>query len=142
MRASLPFFFGVLWLLGCGDDGTAPMDGGGRDAAAPDARAPGDGGTETSVTLHDLRDMLAWVAAQDGADGAWEVLDDSGGGTYRFEPTGSVYGLVYVCDLPTGSSLQVVHATVAEVSSISVDCAPLPAVTTADITGTVAGLTG
>jgi hypothetical protein len=139
----------LVMLSGCGDDdGPGPSpDGGGRtdapavDAPGTDAPVTPDAGAG-GVTLRDTRDSLAWVAGQDGEDGAWTVLTNSGGGIYRFEPSGDLYALAYVCELASGTNVVVVHASIAEVATLEAACIPPAAETLVDIGGSVSGLAG
>ena len=119
----------------------------GSSELIPDGGAGGAGGaggsTSRRVTLTDRTaaggPTLLWAAFSDG-DGPWQAIE--GAGPIRtFTPKSSRYGLAFVCDMPPdGASLEVVHATVAELPALTVDCGAPQPMTTHKVSGKLAGL--
>jgi hypothetical protein len=123
-------------LLGCdGGSAGAPVAKPDGAAGSPDA-APGNLDAAPApitfgrITLTSTSGpgglMPVWVAFNDG-DGPWQTVDGAGG-VYSFEVSRGRFGLAFVCEPVSGTFLgEVVHATVAELSSLTVDCGPSPA---------------
>jgi len=104
----------------------------------------GGGGTSggTSPTVAVAVQGAAWVAYQDGANGAWQTLAPSGGfsGSVPSTAPDGRYTLAFVCpgQKPT---VHVVHATRQELPSVNFTCGgATPATITVE--GSVAGLNG
>jgi hypothetical protein len=102
----------------------------------------GTGGGGTSPTVAVAVQGAAWVAYQDGANGAWQTLAPSGGfsGSVPSTAPDGRYSLAFVCpgQKPT---VRVVHATRQELPSVNFTCGgATPATIT--VSGTVAGLNG
>ena len=102
----------------------------------------GTGGGGTSPTVAVAVQGAAWVAYQDGANGAWQTLAPSGGfsGSVPSTAPDGRYTLAFVCpgQKPT---VHVVHATRQELPSVNFTCGgATPATITVE--GTVAGLNG
>lgn len=102
----------------------------------------GTGGGGTSPTVAVAVQGAAWVAYQDGANGAWQTLAPSGGfsGSVPSTAPDGRYSLAFVCpgQKPT---VRVVHATRQELPSVNFTCGgATPATIT--VSGTIAGLNG
>jgi hypothetical protein len=122
-------------LLGCDGGGSTSPDGG--------ASLPPDGGGGTGrVTLTDVTppggSPLQWVAFNDG-DGPWQTLDGASG-VYSFSVKSGRYGLAFVCSLPRGFGGEVVHATAAELTALTIDCGAPPPVASHRLSGKITGL--
>ena len=102
----------------------------------------GTGGGGTSPTVAVAVQGAAWVAYQDGANGAWQTLAPSGGfsGSVPSTAPDGRYSLAFVCpgQKPT---VRVVHATRQELPSVNFTCGGATP-TTITVSGTVAGLNG
>jgi hypothetical protein len=102
----------------------------------------GTGGGGTSPTVAVAVQGAAWVAYQDGANGAWQTLAPSGGfsGSVPSTAPDGRYSLAFVCpgQKPT---VHVVHATRQELPSVDFTCGGATP-TTITVSGTVSGLNG
>ena len=102
----------------------------------------GGNGGGTSPTVAVAVQGAAWVAYQDGANGAWQTLAPSGGfsGSVPSTAPDGRYSLAFVCpgQKPT---VRVVHATRQELPSVNFTCGGATP-TTITVSGTVAGLNG
>jgi hypothetical protein len=102
----------------------------------------GTGGGGTSPTVAVAVQGAAWVAYQDGANGAWQTLAPSGGfsGSVPSTAPDGRYSLAFVCpgQKPT---VHVVHATRQELPSVDFTCGGATP-TTITVIGTVSGLNG
>jgi hypothetical protein len=98
------------------------------------------GGTSPTVAV--AVQGAAWVAYQDGANGAWQTLAPSGGfsGSVPSTAPDGRYSLAFVCpgQKPT---VHVVHATRQELPSVDFTCGGATP-TTITVSGTVSGLNG
>jgi hypothetical protein len=113
------------------------------DASAADAQvAPDTAPASPRITLTDSSkgsSQVKWVAASDG-DGPWQRVEGTGK-SYSFEVKGSRYGLAIVCAAEGGAFGELVHATVAELPGLAVDCSTPPlAMTRHKVSGKVTGL--
>ncbi len=111
-------------------------------AIAVSMSACGGGGGGTSPTVAVAVQGAAWVAYQDGANGAWQTLAPSGGfsGSVPSTAPDGRYSLAFVCpgQKPT---VHVVHATRQELPSVNFTCGGATP-TTITVSGTVSGLNG
>jgi hypothetical protein len=83
----------------------------------------------------------AWVAYQDGANGAWQTLASSGGfsGSVPSTAPDGRYSLAFVCS-GTKPTVYVIHATRQELPQVEFTCPSTPQTVSVDVS--VAGLNG
>ena len=111
-------------------------------AVSMSACGGGTGGGGATPTVAVAVQGAAWVAYQDGANGAWQTLAPSGGfsGSVPSTAPDGRYSLAFVCpgQKPT---VHVVHATRQELPSVNFTCGGATP-TTITVSGTVSGLNG
>jgi hypothetical protein len=110
-------------------------------AIAVSMSACGGGGGGTSPTVAVAVQGAAWVAYQDGANGAWQTLAPSGGfsGSVPSTAPDGRYSLAFVCS-GTKPTVYVIHATRQELPQVEFTCPSTPQTVSVDVS--VAGLNG
>ena len=101
----------------------------------------GNGGGGTSPTIAVGIQIAEWVAYQDGANGEWTTLSESGafGGSVPATAPDGRYSLAFVCG-GTKPTVYVIHATRQELPQVEFTCPSTPPTVSVDVS--VAGLNG
>lgn len=101
----------------------------------------GNGGGGTSPTIAVGIQNAEWVAYQDGANGEWTTLSESGafGGSVPATAPDGRYSLAFVCS-GTKPTVYVIHATRQELPQVEFTCSSAPQTVSVDVS--VAGLNG
>ena len=126
----------ALLISACGGGGG---NGGIGNGGGGNGGGNGGGGTATTIAVGIQN--AEWVAYQDGANGEWTTLSESGafGGSVPATAPDGRYSLAFVCG-GTEPTVYVIHATRQELPQVEFTCPSAPQ--TVSVNVSVAGLDG